>query len=173
MTNSEFNPTEADLLYHYKDYMQHIQWVMEGMGYVINKLLLRMLTHDRTKIEEPELSAYAEIVPGFKGLEYGTPEHEAHGGKLGPAWEHHTRHNKHHPEYFPAGHEDMTLVDLLEMVCDWRAASMRSGGIFDYEKSLAVFEERYAADRQVILILRNTCKMINMCGEFPSKQNGI
>jgi len=35
---------------------------------------------------------------------------------------HHVQHNRHHPEYH-LDHDDMTQVDLIEMVCDWYAMS--------------------------------------------------
>lgn len=164
--------SKDDFIYHYKDYIQHVQWVSEGIGWMINKLLHRMLTHDRTKVEEPELSIYAEIVPGFRGLEYGTQAHKDHGDKLGPAWAHHVEHNKHHPEHFPDGINNMTLIDLVEMVCDWRAASLRNG-YFDYETSVEVFAKKFANDSQLISVIRNTCRELNECGEFPSSQRDM
>lgn len=157
---SEFAPSKDDYIYHYKDYIQHIQWLMEGMAWVQGQLMLRMLSHDRTKIGESELDAYAEIVPGFKNLQYGTEEHKAHGKRLGPAWKHHTEHNRHHPEHFESGISDMTLIDLVEMVCDWRAASMR-GGYFDWERSLDQAKKNHGIDQQLFEILGNTCKLID------------
>jgi hypothetical protein len=170
---NDFNPSKDDYIYHYKDYIQHTQWVSEGIYLIINQLLLRMLTHDRTKIEAEELDAYAEIVPGFKNFTYGTQEHKDHGAKLGPAWDHHVQHNKHHPEHFEAGLRGMTLIDLIEMVCDWRAASMR-GGTFDYDKSIEQFSNRFYPPKEVVSILRNTCKVLDeKCGEFPTSQKGL
>jgi len=170
---SDFNPSKDDYIEHYKDYIQHIQWLMEAMAAVQHQLMIRMLTHDRSKISPGELDAYAEIVPGFKKFEYGTPEHKAHGDRLGPAWEHHTEHNRHHVEHFPNGLNGMTLIDLIEMVCDWRAASMRSGS-FDYGKSLRVFQERNQVDPQVIDILRNTCIALEyIVDSIPYSQKGL
>lgn len=170
---TQFNPSKDDLIYHYKDYIQHIQWLMEGMASVQHELMRRMLTHDRTKIGEDELDAYAEIVPGFKDYEYGTPEHKAHGNRLGPAWKHHTENNRHHTEHFENGLNDMNLLDLIEMVCDWRAASMRSGN-FDYGQSLRVFKERVNPDEQVMDIIRNTCIMLSYIVEpMPESQKDL
>lgn len=166
----EFNPSKDDYIYHYKDYIQHIQWLMEGMAWIQHQLMMRMLSHDRTKIEDDELHAYAEIVPGFKKFKYGTPEHKNHGDRLGQAWHHHTLHNRHHPEHFVNGIDEMNLIDLIEMVCDWRAASMRSGA-WDYETSLNIFAKRFSPDDNLLNILLNTCKTIDKnCQSIPISQ---
>jgi Family of unknown function (DUF5662) len=169
----DFNPTQDDYIYHYKDYIQHIQWLMEGMCWIQSQLMLRMLTHDRTKIEADELDAYAEIVPHFKDFEYGTEEHEAHGNKLEGAWTHHTSHNKHHVEHFEQGMVDMTLIDIIEMVCDWRAASLRSGS-FDYKRSLEIAKKSNSIPSMLAQIIENTCRVMDeQCQEVPKSQKGL
>ena len=156
----ELNPSSEDYIYHYMDYIQHTQWLMEGMSYVITNLLTRLLTHDRSKIGPDELDLYAKIVPGFKGLVYGTKEHEEHGKKLGPAWQAHCLDNRHHVEHFENGLHDMHLLDLIEMVCDWRAASLRSGK-FDYETSVKQFANKNNVSHDLVTIIHNTCKMLS------------
>ena len=169
-----FNPSEDDYIFHYKDYIQHIQWLMEGMAWVQQQIMKRMLTHDRSKIGPEELDAYAEVVPGFKNFTYGTPEHKAHGDKLGPAWQHHTEHNKHHVEHFEHGISDMTLIDLIEMVCDWRAAALRSG-TWDYETSLTMFvKNSKVMSPQIVSIIRNTCRTLDEnCQSLGDSQRNL
>ena len=167
---SEFNPSESDYVYHYRDYIQHIQWLMEGMCFVQTAIMHRLLTHDRTKIEPPELEAYAEVVPAFKGLVFGSEEHIANGKRLGPAWKHHTEHNLHHPEHHPDGIDGMTLIDLIEMVCDWRAAALRRGS-FDVEQSLNVLRDRHGISPQLENVIRNTGRWLaEECKVLPSSQ---
>jgi len=43
-----------------------------------------------------------------------------------PAIEHHYKNNRHHPEHFNNGIDEMNLVDLIELLCDWKAASERN-----------------------------------------------
>jgi hypothetical protein len=173
VTHETFDPSVEDYVAHYRDYIEHIQWLMEGMGFVINALILRMLTHDRTKIQPPELEVYAAVVPAFKELTFGTPEHEANGKRLGPAWQHHTQHNRHHPQHFEGGIDDMTLIDLIEMVCDWRAAALRQGK-FDVNQSLDVLRDEHRIGNQLAHILENTGKMLDRwCGEFPRTQRNL
>lgn len=72
---------------------------------------------------------------------------------------HHVQHNRHHPEYH-LDHDDMTLVDLIEMVCDWYAMSEEFGTNID-EWVTYVVPRRYhfSADKvstihQLIEVLR-------------------
>ena len=53
----------------------------------------------------------------------------------------------------------MTLVDLLEMICDWKAATMRhiDGDIY---KSLVDNKKRFGISDDLYEILLNTVKMI-------------
>lgn len=49
----------------------------------------------------------------------------------------------------------MTLIDIVEMLCDWMAAVKRhnDGNIY---KSLNVCKERFHIDNQLYTILKNT-----------------
>ena len=50
--------------------------------------------------------------------------------RVAAAIKHHQTHNRHHPEYY-ADPNDMSDMDLIEMVCDWMAMSM------EYEPDVA------------------------------------
>ncbi len=59
---------------------------------------------------------------------------------------------------------NMTLTDLIEMICDWKAATLRhSDG--DINESLTKNEERFNIDDQLLSILRNTVKAEGMTNE--------
>ena len=62
---------------------------------------------------------------------------------LKPALDIHYANNRHHPEHFPKGIRGMDLLDLLEMICDWKASSERhaDGNIFN---SIEVNQKRFA-----------------------------
>ena len=72
-----------------------------------------------------------------------------------PALDHHYRENNHHPEYYEDGIKGMSLVDLIEMVCDWMAATKRvqNGDIYT---SLEINKKRFGIDDQLAKILENT-----------------
>ena len=44
---------------------------------------------------------------------------------MGEALKHHYEVNSHHPEHFDNGINDMTIIDVIEMLCDWCAATDR------------------------------------------------
>ncbi len=44
---------------------------------------------------------------------------------MGKGLEHHYGNNSHHPEFYENGIKGMNLIDLVEMLCDWKAATLR------------------------------------------------
>jgi hypothetical protein len=54
----------------------------------------------------------------------------------------------------------MTLVDLLEMVCDWIAAGMRHDDGVDFDRSAAINQERFGYSDELASILRNTARTL-------------
>jgi len=75
------------------------------------------------------------------------------------ALDHHYANNRHHPEYFDNGVNGMTLVDLIEMLADWKAAGERhADGSLD--RSLIIQKERFDISDQLNDILTNTAREI-------------
>lgn len=153
-------PTEDELVKHDVDTRKHIEQVATFLHTVIDALRQRAIDHDRSKLEEPERSAYAVVIPQLAGLKYGTPEHRKVLGYMKPAIRHHQQANRHHPEYHRKGLAGMDLVDLAEMVCDWRAAAMRSGD--DFKKSLKVSLKRFGVGDELASIITNTAKLLEV-----------
>lgn len=138
--------------------LEHIREVQKLMYHFQCALGERALDHDRSKIEHPvENSLFAEYSPCLSQIRFGSPEYEESLKKLGPALEHHRANNRHHPEFHDEGVDGMTLIDLLEMACDWKAASMRSKD-GDVMKSLEVSEKRFGLSPQLVKIFANTFK---------------
>jgi hypothetical protein len=73
-----------------------------------------------------------------------------------PALDHHYCVNRHHPEHFVDGVGGMNLIDVIEMLSDWKASSERHED-GDLRKSLEIQRERFNLSPQVFAILRNTC----------------
>ena len=78
-----------------------------------------------------------------------------------PALDHHYANNRHHPEFFKNGINDMTLVDLIELLCDWYASSKRqyNGNI---RLSIEKNRERFNMSDQLIRIFENTIKELDV-----------
>lgn len=138
---------------------KHILRVCELIENCIVNLLERGIRHDCSKIETPEIEAFAEYSAKLSKVTYGSDEYRGYLREMKPAIEHHYAHNRHHPEHFKNGIDDMNLLDVLEMLCDWKAASERhSDG--NIQKSIEMNRERFALSPQLVNILQNTIDII-------------
>ena len=144
------------------DTVQHIARVREYMGQAGRDLHDRALVHDQSKLHPPELDTWDRMTPRLAGMEYGSPEYMASLVELGPALEHHYQHNDHHPQYHDRGINGMTLMALIEMICDWKASSERMAPVVGqtpeerFRRSLDQNAERFCIDPQLAEIMVNT-----------------
>ena len=142
--------------------MRHIETVRHYLNCVISEVLLRQEQHDQTKLQSPEVEIFEEYTPKLKNSDYGSDEYNRFLAEMKVALNHHYKHNRHHPEHFKNGISGMNLIDLIEMMCDWKAASMRhkTGDIY---KSIDINQERFGYGDELKTILKNTAdKIISM-----------
>lgn len=158
------------------DTLKHALRVGELMGQPIRELVDRSVRHDRSKTEDPELAVFNEFTPKLRDSTYGSDEYEGFLTAMGEGLAHHYAHNRHHPEHFPNGIDGMTLVDLIEMLADWRAATERhaDGSLV---KSLRVQKERFGISDQLAEILWNTARQLRWldgqpCGDKHTAPDG-
>lgn len=133
---------------------EHITDVQLVMTWVHVKLRSRMRHHDESKLREPEKSLYDEWIPKLRELDYASDEYKTALEQMGPALQHHYKHNSHHPEHYENGIAGMSLLDLIEMYCDWVAAILSKGG--DVSTGIQINVKRYGIDEQLASILANT-----------------
>jgi len=147
--------SEQDLQICRVDTLKHIHEVVKNLNIFITELIKRGEIHDASKLESPELEGYAVFACKLSNIEYGTPEYKKMLDDLKPVIEHHWSKNRHHAEHHKNGINDMDLVDLIEMISDWKAATLRNknGNI---NKSLDNNVSRYGLTSQLEQILRNT-----------------
>lgn len=107
------------------DTKSHIHTVRTFIMEMQNCLDERAWFHDNSKLESPEKELFDKYTPLLNGLTYGSDEYKQCLKEMGVALEHHYANNSHHPEHHPNGIEDMSLLDIAEMLCDWKAASTR------------------------------------------------
>lgn len=140
-----------------KETQDHINKVSSFIDLIITELKLRAANHDKSKLQEEELPYFVEATDKLKNLKYGTPEYLQSLEDIRPALEHHYAVNKHHPEHYKNGIDDMDLVDLIEMFCDWNASTRRhiDGNI---NKSIDINMERFNMTPQLAQIFRNSIK---------------
>ena len=86
---------------------------------------------------------------------YGSEEYKSYLNGLKPALDRHYFNNRHHPEHFDNGIQGMNLIDILEMICDWKASSERheNGDIY---KSIEINQKRFGYSDDLKSILKNT-----------------
>lgn len=134
---------------------EHIAQVRRRLLEVADELLNRGEDHDISKLGPNEKPLFDEMTPKLKTLVYGSDDYKASLAALGPALAHHYANNSHHPEHYPNGVAGFDLLDLVEMYCDWAAATLRNKD-GDMAKSFDINEKRFAMDPQLASIFRNT-----------------
>ena len=138
--------------------MRHIETVRNFIGKMITKLLRRAELHDQSKMESPEVEGFTEYTPKLAGCTYGSEEYKGYLEGLKPALDHHYANNRHHPEHWKNGIDDMNILDVLEMLVDWKSATLRhnDGNI---KKSIEINAERFNMDHQLTQILMNSVEL--------------
>jgi hypothetical protein len=178
--------TQADCT---RDTKEHIAQVREFMMVVAQQLIQRALVHDQSKLESPEVETFTEYTPKLKNSTYGSEEYKGFLAGMGEALKHHYQHNSHHPEHFTkhvcticykeykeepsrcdacmngtfteeSDYTQMNLLDIVEMFCDWKAATMRhaDGNIY---KSIEHNQKRFDISHDLTQIFRNTATMFD------------
>jgi hypothetical protein len=139
---------------------KHIHRVQQLMHLISTELMRRAIVHDQTKLEYPEVQLFAELTPRLAGMTFGSPEYKECKKQLGPALAHHYARNRHHPEFHKRGIEDMNLVDLVEMLVDWKASSERhiDGNI---RRSIDINADVYGIPDRLKSILENTLDLLD------------
>lgn len=140
-----------------QDTLDHIAKVQGRISEVQGHLHERAMQHDLSKLSEPEKSGYDRLVGRLAEVVYGTDEYRAALAEAKDTIAHHYVVNTHHPEHWPNGIAGMSLLDIIEMLCDWKAASERTkqGSI---QASLKHNRMRFQIDDQLAAILENTVK---------------
>ena len=139
---------------------KHIEKVRKYLRFFTDKLTTRGVNHDAVKLDSPEVELFAEHTDKLANLEYNSQEYKESLAALKPALDHHYANCRHHPEHFPHGINDMNLIDLVEMIADWKAASERQkdGNLI---KSIKINADRFEMSDQLKDILLNTAKLLD------------
>ena len=150
-------PTTTSAAYDSRpDTLEHIAKVAGYMEEATGTLTYRAAVHDRSKLEDPEKAMFDEFTPKLRDLTYGSPEYKACTAAMGDALKHHYAHNSHHPEHYTDGVAGMSLFDLIEMLCDWKAAGERHADGGNIRRSLDLNVDRFAISPQLEHILNRT-----------------
>jgi len=141
--------------------LEHIQNVRNLINIAVRELLYRAEIHDVSKLGDLERKTFVEFTPKLKNSTYGSDEYHGFLREMKPALDNHYACNRHHPEHFTDGVDGMNLIDLLEMVLDWRAATMRHAN-GDLHRSIEINTERFKLSPQLVQILKNTVRDLKL-----------
>lgn len=155
------------------DTLKHIEMVRRFLDIVRKELHQRGMCHDLTKLSSPEKGIFDKFTPKLKGVTYGSDEYKSFLEDMKPALDHHYIYNRHHPEHFTPGvlhfnyiNESfgMNLIDIVEMFCDWKAATMRhdDGAL---KKSILINQKRFGFSDELTAIFLNTVELFEGDGK--------
>lgn len=152
------NLTEQERLCNLET-LEHIRYVQRLLNKFAVILINRGEVHDKSKLEFPEVSYFAEYTPKLAESTYNSPEYNGFKNAIKPALDHHYANNRHHPEHFPDGINGMNLADIFEMFCDWYAAGKRhNNGNMKY--SISENKRRFNISDQLTKIFENTIDIL-------------
>ena len=143
-----------------KETKKHIKRVKELLSTICTKLRIRGDKHDASKLKDPEVTIFEEYTSKLKDTEYNSKEYKQFLQEMKPALDHHYKNNSHHPEHYKNGINGMSLIDIFEMLADWRAATERNKN-GDIKKSIEMNTDRFKIDDQLKQILLNTVKELH------------
>ena len=145
--------------------MRHIETVRNYLNLCIKELIGRQESHDQSKFSDQEIPVFDEYTDKLRNCTYGSEEYKGFLRDMQPALVHHYSNNRHHPEYFKDGIKDMNLIDVLEMIVDWKCSCMRhnDGDIF---RSIEINQGRFGYSDELKQIFINTAKWLNESDVF-------
>ena len=128
---------------------KHKFQIIRFMMKVCFRLMRRAWVHDLSKYSKKEAPLFA-AAQDTKGVVYGSEEYKKDVEvNLKPALDHHYMHNSHHPQHHSQGFKGMQPLDVIEMLIDWKASTLRYKDS-KIQDSLANNKERYNISEQDI-----------------------
>lgn len=134
--------------------LEHISHVRTYLFKILSLIQQRAADHDQSMLLEEEKSALDGFVPALADSVNGSPEHQKAVAGLLPAMQLHFQKNSHHIEHY-GKLNGMDLVDLIEWLCDQKAAALKdSDG--DMSKRLLYFYQKYDFPVPLMDMINNT-----------------
>jgi len=182
-----------------KETIEHINQVRVLLYKIIIELKHRLKNHDESKLSEAELPGFAKYTEKLKDCTYGSEEYKQNLSEMKPYLDHHYTDNRHHPEHFKkyvcngcfkeyeeqkpnvctiCGYSQMqeecdisqmNLVDLIEMICDWTAATKRHAD-GDIHMSIELNQERFGYPDMLKRIFHKTVKFLKAPAALRTEQ---
>ena len=102
--------------------MRHRESLADSMIEIADHLRQRARVHDRCKLKPDQFIGFARIDQAEREHGYGSREFSRALRADSEAIRTHVAESSHHPEHH-AIVADMGWLDIIEMVCDWKAAA--------------------------------------------------
>jgi hypothetical protein len=151
------------------DTLVHIDQVRSLINQVVEDLRHRASVHDASKLRDPEKQTFDQFTPKLAASTYGSDEYKQFLVGMGDGLNHHYAENDHHPEHWQHGIADMDLIQVIEMLADWKAATLRheNGSL---SRSIAQNAERFGYGVEFYRLLWNTALRMGWLesGETPA-----
>jgi hypothetical protein len=106
---------------------------------------------------DEEKILFDRYTPLLAQTTYGSEGYKGYLKNLEPALKSHDMRNSHHPEHYADGVDGMSLLDVVEMFCDWKAATMRHND-GDIRKSIRINEKCFGISEQLTKVFENTVR---------------
>lgn len=151
---------------------KHIERVRKHLMTFTLLLHARAQNHDKSKLEEPEISWWTAMdkEPRYP---YGSPEYIEKMKRWRFVFDHHYKYNRHHPEHFRLGIQEMNLIDVIEMLCDW----IGYRDVLSITEAVNVVEQqmqRYGFSFDLSCIIKNTLiDYFSILGGFNNENTNI
>jgi len=143
------------------DTYKHKQEVSRLINAVVRILLDKSVKHDESKLENPEKEIFDKYTPLLSNTTYGSETYKNHLQEMGNGLQHHYEYNFHHPEHYVNGIQGMTLIDIMEMIIDWLAATKKHKD-GDILKSIEINQKRFGYGDDLKQIFINTIKELEL-----------
>lgn len=142
--------------YYIPNHKNNVEKKMESLCL---DLAQRARDHDNSKLESPEYFAWKKMdeEPRYP---YGTPEYFDKKRRYDYVFQEHYKNpkNRHHPEHWPNGVEDMNLLDLIEFLCDMFSYKEANISYSEAVEMLQTQVKRFKISDDLAWILLNTVK---------------
>jgi hypothetical protein len=131
---------------------RHIATVQKHLNKFVTRLQQRGIEHDLSKLSKDEFTGFVEVNQIARLHPFGSKEYN-NSLKDNKTIALHFSRNSHHPEYhIKHGVNDMTMLDWIEMVTDWKAASETYGNT-SFNDALEIQRKRFRlTDAQMWLV---------------------
>jgi hypothetical protein len=138
---------------------RHIMTVQALLRNVARQLLERADFHDLSKFAPDELGGMIEI--DRIADEYGLNSPQYMEALQGKAIQLHRSRHTHHPEYHKNGLIEMSTLDIIEMICDWKAANMLRGHP-EWNKSVNMMADRLNLSSEQQFLIKTIAQLLEV-----------